>query len=370
MKTAIRSLVAGLLVSLVAQFEAMACLNTSYSRVEEKQMTEDLTKILSGQMSEHGEDFYRDQKQKLERKLREDPYDVELHNDLGAAEIKLQNYEAALQRFQLIEELEPGRYKTQANLGVLFKKMGKYERAAEHTRNALTIRPAGHLGLGDYYLRMLNSRAARQAGKASAEKRNFLGTRYSDGPKAAARNPLINREHLITLIKADRHYEDTYIVLGDVLFAEGDLQNAIRAYSKAETMITSDDSQQAEITARIATVLERLEEKNRKAPLYVYDSEITKQLHLERAAAEAWVLKFQKIEAEMIEAGETDVSIGSVKAEMARQAAPEPKYFEVGHFKQRGASLGTQLGFMLFLGGATAAIGIALLVKIVRWANQ
>ena len=159
MKTAIRLLLVGLLVSLVAQFEVKACLHTSYSRVEEKQMTEDLTKILSGQLSEHGEEFYRAQKEKLERALKENPYDIRRHNDLGAAEIKLKNYEAALRRFQLIEELDPGRYDTQANLGVLFKKMGDYERAAEHTRNALAIRPEGHLGLGDYYLRMLNLRA-------------------------------------------------------------------------------------------------------------------------------------------------------------------------------------------------------------------
>ena len=332
MKIATYFLLVGVLISMVAD-ETVACLNTSYSRAEEKQLTGDLTKILSGQLAEHGEDFYRNQLLNLKEKLRENPYDVELHNDLGAAEIKLKNYDAALKRFQLIEELEPGRYKTAANLGVLFKKMGDYQSGAEFTEKALAIRPEGHLGLGDYYRRMLEWRAARKSGIVEIELTNFLGTPYSAGPQAVAADPVTNMEYLVTLIKADRHFEDTYIVIGDLLFVEGDLQNAVRAYSKAGTMVEPDDLRAEVIAGRIAAVERQWMDETLKDSRRKYDPSFERQLARERRQAEAWVKAFQRVESQMIASGREEVNIKTVKQEMHEQRIAKPRYIEVGHFE-------------------------------------
>ena len=91
-------------------------------------------------------------------RLKKDPEDIEARNDLAAALMKLKRYGEAETDLLRIDSEHPDRYKTHANLGVLYKKTREFAKAAAHTKKALEIKPEGHLGLGDYYLRMLEWR--------------------------------------------------------------------------------------------------------------------------------------------------------------------------------------------------------------------
>ena len=144
-----------LICSLLHAQTVSACINTTYSREEEKQLTGDLLRLITGQFAQHGPAFYTNEVTALTAKLVDSPDDVEARNDLAAAHLKLGEYETALKLFDEIEKSHPGRYRTQANLGVLRKKMGDFDVAAKHIENSLKIKPEGHLGLGDYYLKML-----------------------------------------------------------------------------------------------------------------------------------------------------------------------------------------------------------------------
>lgn len=70
---------------------------------------------------------------------------------------------------------------------------------------------------------------------------NFLGIQRTQSPVDIAADPRVNRKHLITLIKEDRHFADAYAVLGQLLLTEGPAQrpNAARAFQRAQELAPS-----------------------------------------------------------------------------------------------------------------------------------
>lgn len=343
---------------------APACINTTYSGEEEKQLTGDLLRLITGQFAQHGPAFYTNEVTTLTAKLAETRDDVEARNDLAAAHLKLGEYEVALGLFDEIEKTHPGRYRTQANLGVLRKKMGDFDLAAKHIEKSLKIKPEGHLGLGDYYLKMLHwkeeaaalSRAAEALGPdasrmAKKPKANFLGVLYASGPEAIVAHPDFNREYIETLIKADRHFADAMVALGDALFVEGNLELAMRAYVRA-----ADDLHHpagSVIYDRIHDIHDVwVKEADARNGYIVRPTfHMTHQAGMEFREAADWLSRFQETEAQMIQRGET-VDFASVKAEMKALGVPEPAYLTIGVIK------GTKSDFTVF----TLVVGLVFFV--------
>lgn len=350
---------------------ALACVNTSYSRKEEGQITSDITKIIAGQFPEHSEAFYDHQRVTLTAKLKKDPKDVEARNDLAAALLKLKRYGEAEKELLRIDSEHPNRYKTHANLGVLYKKTHKYAKAAAHTRKALEIKPEGHLGLGDYYLRMLDWRAREAANDPSVEKVNFLGVAYDRDPDANATNPLVNKEHLVTLIKADRHFPETYLILGDVLYEEGDLQNAARAYAQTLALLrdsSPDGILRRHASQRLEHVAERWRSEAEKRKGYVFDHRYYWQIQNEFDAATEWLINFQQVEAELIASEAEEIDFAMVQSEMTDRNLDylTPIYHEVGSYRgsvEKNSSWWLSIIFNVVVG----AIGLCIVAMLVIW---
>lgn len=220
-------------------------MNSGISKGESEEVTTqlagNLTKAIMGEFPEHTEAFWYHELQRHEARLERDPADVESLNDRAVALTKLKRYDEAEQGFLAIEDRFPDRYKTAANLGVLYKKTHRYTEGAEMIARSLEIKPSGHLGLGDYYQRMLNWRAKVAEDPEEALRTNFLGIQRNQSPENIAADPRVNRKHLITLIKEDRHFADAYAVLGQVLLTEGPRQrpNAARAFQRASELAPS-----------------------------------------------------------------------------------------------------------------------------------
>lgn len=232
-------------VALLAAGTAQACMNSGISSRESEvvtiQLAGNLTKTIMGEFPEHTEAFWYHELNRHEARLEQDPEDVESLNDRAVALTKLQRYKEAEQAFLNIEDRFPNRYKTAANLGVLYKKTHRYTEGSEMIARSLEIKPSGHLGLGDYYQRMLAWRAKVAEDEEEAFRTNFLGISRKKSPAEIAADPRVNRNHLITLIKEDRHFADAYAVLGQVLLTEGPAQrpNAARAFQRAKELAPS-----------------------------------------------------------------------------------------------------------------------------------
>ena len=335
------------IIGLLTQSSGLlACVNTRYSRDEERQITGVTVKLIMGQFAHHGETFYEDQILTTSAELEEDSGNVEAKNDRAVAYLKLGQYERAEEEFRIIEESHPGRYRTHANQGVLYKKMGDFEKAAHHVRRSLEIQPEGHLGLGDYYVRMIDWLGDRKndapkltksgkirKGKFVPPNTNFLGIAYAAGPMVTATNSLVNREYLETLIKADRTFPDVLVVLGDVLQEEGEMELAYRAYHRAKMLKHPADR---EISNRM-TAIHRLwqraaSEKDGFIVLPYYQLE--GQLNNEAEQAADWVRVYETAEGDLVAEGKY-VDIASVKKAMASYEYVEPKYLFAGVVKGR-----------------------------------
>ena len=217
-------------ISMPVSLAILACVNTTYSAADEREITNDLRLLVVGAFAHHGPAFYEHEVERCLAVLATAPRDFDARNDLGAALTKLGRYDEAEARFLENEEFHPGKYRTASNLGVLYKKWSRLDDAEEWVGRALAIRPGGHMGLGDYYLRMIQWRKNKKDA-VEAPARNFLGHPYTAGWSATAESA--NREFLITLIKNDMHFSDAYVVLGEVLFAEKDYRTAARSYARA-----------------------------------------------------------------------------------------------------------------------------------------
>lgn len=352
---------AALLLCLLSQ--AVACVNTSYSRKEEKQITCTLTELIAGQFPEHSDVFYQRELEIRSAALAKDSEDIAARNDLAVAYLKLGRFKEAEREFLRIEEESPNRYKTHSNLGVLYKKDRQYEKAAYHTRKALEIQPEGHLGLGDYYLRMLEWRARRDDEDPTVKGRNFLGLPYDDGPRTLAANPLVNRAHLMTLIKADRHFADAYLLLGDVLYAKDDLQHAARAYRMAIKLSENDPDTQEIIWNRISLVEERWQQKANSTPGFIFDRNYEFQIDREFANADAWLQRFKEVEEKLLDDGK-DVDFAIIQKELDRRYPDDqPQYLEAGVYEgevidENGVSWASMSGFIVLGAIAVLLFGI------------
>lgn len=314
--------------------QVSACINTSYSHKHEVQITGELIKIIMGEFPEHGPAFYASEMRRTDSLLEKDPMDVEARNDRAAALIKLTRFPEAEAEFLRIDREFPGRYKTHANLGVLYKKTGEFAKTVQHTERALEIQPEGHLGIGDYYLRMLRWRE-QLADTQQVPTENFLGIAYAKGPEAVRESPLVNQEYLRTLIIADRHFPDTYLILGDLLFAEGDFELAYRCYHRADAL-WKDRPKSPQKTFfqnlyrnRQNDVEDAWEERAKNFLGIGPDAEVRHEiLKSEDHLVTQWMKNFQRIEAELI-SEKTAVDFDVVIREMKSRGLKDPRYVEM-----------------------------------------
>ncbi|MEM7313772.1 MAG: tetratricopeptide repeat protein, partial [Planctomycetota bacterium] len=122
------------LILTLSQSAGVACVNSSYSQNYEKQLTGDVFKLIQGQFAHHGDAFYESELTRTAGAA-----DFEGVNDRAVALLKLKRYDEALALFESNDENFPERYKTHANLGVLYKKTGEYGKAADHIARSLEI---------------------------------------------------------------------------------------------------------------------------------------------------------------------------------------------------------------------------------------
>ena len=281
----------------------LSCVNTSYSTQDEKQIDGALADIILGQFPHRGEAFYKSELDRTEELLKINFKDFEARNDRAVAYLKLKEWDRAQKEFALNEKLHPGKYETAANLGVLYKKLRSFELAERYIKRSLEIKPEGHMGLGDYYLKMIQW-------QISDKTSNFLGISYKDYPYKTA--SIAKKDYVVTLIKNDRSFADAYYVLGDILVNESQHALAFRAYKRAESL--NPQVYRSLVRYRLQNVFEFYDYL---LPFWkVFDSEkMSLDSQYEFKQAEVWLQSFERIEEELLKAGKI-ISFENIIREM------------------------------------------------------
>jgi tetratricopeptide (TPR) repeat protein len=312
-----------------------ACVWDSDTLRDELEIHADLFDLITGQFPHHGPAYYEARIRRCKPLLEASPGDTVVRNDLAVAYIKLGRFDEAQAELEKIEEIKPGEYTTLSNLGVLFKKKGDFVRAAEFTKRALAIKPEGHLGLGDYYLKMLDWRASAWepgTNKPAYPENNFLGQPYRDfvsSHRVPVETPE-DFERLQALIRSDFAFPDAFLVLGDVLWDRGDLNLALWAYIRAREL---GHPNPAILSTRISKIFDHWIKTADQfdSPGRVVEGRIEGEARIasEIKSCGAWLEAFQKTEAELVARG-GEVDFAQVEAELARRNISRHRPADVG----------------------------------------
>lgn len=288
--------------------------------------------LITGQFPHHGKAYYEHRIRKL-APIADSSASRDEINDLAVAYIRVGSFDPAYELLQRNLKESPRDYFTLSNLGVLEKKRGNFAEAADWVEQALAIKPEGHMGLGDWYLKMLRYRAKLAADPKSIPTINFLGKelakafrprleseRVSPEMRASALRENKTYQKLSNLLRNDQTFADGFLAMGDFLSQFGDLHLAFLAYSRA---IELDHRNSNEIRRRRRALLNHRENHQDKRfrgnsrRLAWWDAEV-KKANRTIAKSAAWLRKFQAAEARLVASKGDAVEFAIVEAALVK----------------------------------------------------
>ncbi|BDS06660.1 hypothetical protein NT6N_17000 [Oceaniferula spumae] len=309
---------------------AGACLWDRDTIIDELQTKASQYDLVMGQFPSHGDVYYQSRISKLEAKpsLTKDE-----KNDLAVAYTRTKQFAKGLTQLKEILKDHPGDYASLSNMGVTYKKMGDYQKAATFMEKALKIKPEGHMGLGDWYLKRLQWSAKYELSGQPIPSVNFLGEDYSKIElryfrKHKVTNERKSRATLLTkMIKNDRHFSDSYVVMGDLLLENADLNLALRCYLHA---LHLEHPNKTILSQRIGAILSHWKTAPYKpttadATLSKAATEQNAMFLNELKQTEQWLADFHAAEASLVSKGKQptfDETSAVLKTKRFRPKAP------------------------------------------------
>ena len=142
----------GFLICLNISF---ACINDGASIHFEKQRFPEEEDLISGKFHIHSKDFYQWRIKDRLSKLKKEPNNPALLDDLSVSYEKTGQTQLAIDTLQSVLHKYPNRYETLANLGTFYIHHQNYEKGLELLRNAIKINPAAHYGREIYQIKVV-----------------------------------------------------------------------------------------------------------------------------------------------------------------------------------------------------------------------
>src|SRR5687768_8180618 len=137
---------------LVATPAAFACLWDRDTLLDEKRGLPGVAEILAGKWERHSKSFYEHRAKQAAALLERDPANLAAYDDLAVAYEKLGDPDRAIEVMLRKDQLRPGEYTTEANLGTFYLHKGDFENGVAHIKKALAINPDAHFGRENYQL--------------------------------------------------------------------------------------------------------------------------------------------------------------------------------------------------------------------------
>lgn len=129
---------------------AMACLWDIDTVRMERSRFPTVLELITGKFLRHSPEFYQWRIENRQKRLRTEPENLALWDDLAVAYDKTGQHEKAIETGWKAEQLQPGRYESAANLGTFYIHAGQWEEGLKYIDQALTINPNAHFGRERY----------------------------------------------------------------------------------------------------------------------------------------------------------------------------------------------------------------------------
>ena len=308
-----------LVIHLIVCSPLWACMWDTDTLRDEYGKNRTVYDLIVGQFPHHGTKYYEARVKLL---LGKDRLTVLEQHDLGVGYVRLGDFDRAKVVFHSLHDDHPDSYEVNSNLGVMYKKMGDFEKAYHFIKRALEIKPEGHMGLGDWYLKRIEYELREE----DSEILNFLGMKYledediykydknfifDDSMKMIRRglieisNDEVNMmlERVRLLIHNDYKFADAYVVLGDLLMRRGDKHMAVRSFMRAKQL---GHNQTDIIDERINEIHEHWADIQSGYDGFVYDKnkeELWSDFKIELEKVNGWSEAFEKEESKLVAEG-------------------------------------------------------------------
>jgi tetratricopeptide (TPR) repeat protein len=129
---------------------AFACLWDTDTLQMERSRFPGTLELITGKFLRHSNEFYEWRiKDRLE-KLKSQPMNTSLYDDLAVAYDKTGQHDKAIETIRKKDRIRPGLYETEANLGTFLLHSGRLDEGLVHIKNAIKINPDAHFGREKY----------------------------------------------------------------------------------------------------------------------------------------------------------------------------------------------------------------------------
>ena len=320
----------------------IACLWDNDTIKMEKQDFPEVYDLLTGNFIRHSEEYYHWKIKDRTQKLKSDPNNPRLYDDLAVAYSKMHQDKKAIELMMQKEKIVPGEYETYANMGTFYLHDGQLEKGIEYIEKAIAINPDAHFGREVYQKYLAEYLLEKGYGKNfelpvskiifpnQKDKTfySFLCKKLKNDP-----NKELNLEESQKAIKGIcgmikfGNYNSPILLeaLGDIL-SQGSARHsrksnrnlAILAYYRASQTCNSKSASKIYIqkTEKLARALQ--DSYNKKDPI----SNLTKDLDRDIILADK---KFQKIRANEIQWIQEGLDVDEKFAEVYYGIQPQPK---------------------------------------------
>ena len=129
---------------------AWACLWDSDTLHMERVRFPSALELITGKFLRHSREFYQWRTEDRLKRLKDDPENAALLDDLAVAYDKTGQHEKAIETALRTEQFHSGRYETAANLGTFYIHAGQLEAGLPEVERAIQINPAAHFGREKY----------------------------------------------------------------------------------------------------------------------------------------------------------------------------------------------------------------------------
>ncbi len=303
----------------------VACLWDRDTLKAERQRFPTTLELITGKFLRHSQEYYQWRVEDRRKKLAAEPDNLANYDDLAVAYEKLGQHDKAIETILKKNELKPGIYETEANLGTFLIHAGRLEEGLAHIKRAIEINPDAHFGREIYQQLLVEYVLARQEdGKTTLPLDRYSGGyawKQGFGSYVVSRrlkprqqqNESLRRAELgralkgvLGMMRFGNHDSPILLeALGDILLAHGRRsdakQLAARAYLKAAYEVEEDSAK------RLYRSLAEEALSNQSAPGRSSDQlpfpQLEASFKAELAEADRWFESIVKDEQAWIEQG-------------------------------------------------------------------
>lgn len=299
---------------------ALACLWDFDTLQMERERFPDALELITGKFLRHSHDFYRWRIENRQARLKNEPDNLALYDDLAVAYDKVGQHEQAIETILRKERKQPGLYETYANLGTFRIHAGRLEDGMEYVDKAIAINPDAHFGREVYQKCLVQYVLSKRQNGAVPLPLDAAATPY----QARGFAKFVLNAAGESLTKEDRHakvqgaikgvlgmmrfgqYDSPVLLeaLGDLLLAEPNVDGkrlASRAYLKASYEVEDEAATRAfrELATRALGMQTPSPRVHKSMPLSVLERTFRGEL----GEAHAWYGNVRADELRWIERG-------------------------------------------------------------------